>query len=119
MMSVAQSVSEFFDIINKRDLSKLEEALTENARFYFPKTQPLLGKNRIVRFFKILFRQYPELAFKIRRQIVQGPLAAIHWTNYGVNKKQEPYENEGVTILEIKGDKIRFISDFFKDTGKF
>ena len=118
-MSVKKSVSEFFDIINERDLGKLAEALTDDARFYFPKTQPLLWKDRIIRFFKILYRQYPELAFEVRRTIVQDPMAAVHWTNRGVNKNQEPYENEGVTILEMEGDKIRFISDFFKDTGKF
>jgi hypothetical protein len=33
--------------------------------------------------------------------------------------RQEPYENEGVTILEMKGHRVSFISDFFKDTEKF
>jgi len=32
---------------------------------------------------------------------------------------RKPYENEGVTILEMERPRVRFISDFFKDTEKF
>jgi ketosteroid isomerase-like protein len=119
MMSEQSSITHFFDVFNNRDLDKLGDLLTENAEFYFPKTQPLLGKKQIIRFFNILFRQYPELEFKIQRKIIQGEMAAVHWTNRGASKRGEPYENEGVTLIEMEGDKIRFISDFFKDTSKF
>ena len=118
-MSEQQSIAYFFDLVNKRDLGKLEDLLTENAEFYFPKTQPLSGKKQIIRFFKILFRQYPELKFRIQKKIIQGQTAAVHWTNRGVSRKNEHYENEGVTILEMEGAKISFISDFFKDSEKF
>ena len=118
-MSDDRLIIHFFDFVNKRDMNKFKDLLTENAAFYFPKTRPLIGKERILRFFGILFRQYPELVFTIQRTIVQHPLAAVHWTNRGANRRQEPYENEGVTILEIEGPRVKFISDFFKDTGKF
>jgi hypothetical protein len=36
-----------------------------------------------------------------------------------MSRREEPYENEGVTILEMEAGRIRFISDFFKDTEKF
>jgi hypothetical protein len=52
-------------------------------------------------------------------KIIEGERSAIHWTNKGVSRKDEPYENEGITILEEDGEKISFISDFFKDTEKF
>lgn len=110
---------QFFDFINNRDLEQMENLLTETAEFYFPKTQPLLGRAQIVRFFKILFRQYPELSFQIKSIIIQENRAAVHWTNHGFNRRKEPYENEGVTILEEEGGRISFMSDFFKDTGKF
>ncbi len=51
--------------------------------------------------------------------IIQKNQAAVHWTNRGMNRKNKPYENQGVTILEIEKGKIKFISDFFKDTEKF
>ena len=51
--------------------------------------------------------------------IQQDERAAVHWTNQGMNRRREPYENEGVTILEMKNGKISYISDFFKNTEKF
>ena len=118
-MANEQFIQDFFAVFNHRNLDKMENLLSADAEFYFPKAQPLFGKNRILRFFNILFRQYPQLNFEIQRIIVQGHQAAIHWTNQGKNKGDVPYENEGVTILELENGKIRFISDFFKDTEKF
>jgi ketosteroid isomerase-like protein len=118
-MSDQNTLLSFFEFVNSRDMTRLGDLLTDSAEFYFPKTRPLIGKKRILRFFGILFRQYPELVFTVKRTIVQSPLAAVHWTNRGTNRRGEPYQNEGVTILEMAGPKVEFISDFFKDTGKF
>jgi ketosteroid isomerase-like protein len=112
-------VSRFFSHVNDRDLPKLEALLMDDSEFYFPKTKPLLGKNQIIRFFKILFHRFPQLEFRIQRTIIQGSKAAVHWSNRGTSRRNEPYENEGVTILEMEERGIRFISDFFKDTEKF
>ena len=109
----------FFDSVNKRDLERMGDLFTEETEFFFPKTQPLVGKERILRFFKILFRHYPELSFQIQRTIIEGQRAAVHWTNSGVNRKGESYENEGVTVFKEEGGRIAFMSDFFKDTEKF
>ena len=117
-MSNEYAVIQFFDFVNARDLKKMGDLLHSKAEFYFPKTQPLIGKDRIMRFFNILFRQYPEMFFKIHRVIQQEQHAAVHWTNRGINRRNERYVNEGVTILERKGNQIIFISDFFKDTEK-
>ena len=112
-------IREFFELFNQRNLDKMEHLFSPDAEFYFPKTQPLIGKDRILKFLNLLFRQYPELSFDIRRIILQGQQAAIHWTNQGKSRRNEPYENEGVTIMELLDGKIIFISDFFKDTEKF
>jgi ketosteroid isomerase-like protein len=68
---------------------------------------------------QILFRQYPDLVFTVHRTIVQGNRGAVHWSNRGKNRRGEPYENEGVTLMEFEEGKISYISDFFEDTGKF
>ena len=108
----------FFEVLNHRDTKEMEDLLGSDAEFYFPKTQPLIGRDPILKFLNILFRQYPKLVFKIQRIILQGDQAAVHWTNRGMNRRKEPYQNEGVTILEMQDGKISFISDFFKDTDK-
>ncbi len=118
-MPTDQTVKTFFEVFNKRDMGGMADLLDEDAELYFPKTQPLIGKERILKFLNILFRQYPELTFDIQRTVCEGSKAAVHWTNKGRSRKNEPYRNEGATILEIADDKITFISDFFKDTEKF
>jgi ketosteroid isomerase-like protein len=118
-MSDEQIILKFFEVFNNRDLDEMSQLLASTAEFYFPKTQPLLGKDRILKFLKLLFRQYPELSFNVKKVILQGDHAAVHWTNRGLNRRRKPYENEGVTILEMENGKIRYVSDFFKDTDKF
>jgi len=118
-MSDQQLIHSFFDVFNHRDPERISELLNPGAELYFPKTQPMVGRKRIFKFLSILFRQFPELTFTIQRTILQGNQAAVHWTNRGTDRRREPYQNEGVTILEIQDGKISFISDFFKDTERF
>jgi ketosteroid isomerase-like protein len=118
-MSENKTILQFFKMFNAHDIDAMGQLLASGAQFYFPKTQPLIGKDNILRFFKILFRHYPQLSFEIQRIIRQGDQAAVHWTNQGISRKKEPYQNEGVTILEMTADKISYISDFFKNTEKF
>ena len=109
----------FFDLINGREWDALEKFLAEDAEFHFPKTKPLLNKGRILKFMALLWKMVPELHFNVQRTIIQGNVAAVHWTNHGRDRKNPSYTNEGVTILEYKDDKITYISDFFKNTENF
>ena len=115
-MPETRLIRNFFDAVNIRDIDKMGEALHTDATFLFPKTAPLVGRERVIRFFKILFRQYPELLFDIQRIIGEDGWSAVHWTNRGTSRKKEPYQNEGVTLLEMKDAQIRLMSDFFKNT---
>ena len=115
-MSDKQLIYRFFDVFNHRDPAEMGDLLNPGAELHFPKTQPLLGRKRIFKFLNILFRRYPVLTFTIERVIAQGNHAAVHWTNRGLDRHKNPYQNEGVTLLEIQDGKISFISDFFKDT---
>lgn len=118
-MPSQDTIRGFFAAVNTRNSDEMGNFLRPDAEFLFPKTEPLVGKDRILRFFKILFRQYPELVFDVKSVIIQDQRAAVHWTNRGTSRGKELYENEGVTLLEWEGDGIRFMSDFFKDTEKF
>jgi ketosteroid isomerase-like protein len=118
-VAVEKAINDFFTFLNLRDLDRMKALLREDARLDFPKTQPLLGLDRILKFLHLLFRQYPKLVFTVHRTIVQENRGAVHWTNQGKNRRGEPYENEGMTLVEFDGGKIAYLSDFFKDTGKF
>ena len=41
-------IREFFGVFNQRNLDKMENLFSPDTEFYFPKTQPLIGKNRIL-----------------------------------------------------------------------
>jgi len=118
-MTNTDIILKFFQVLNGRDLNEADNLLVPQAEFFFPKTQPIIGKDRILKFLSIFFRQYPELFFTVVKVIHQGNQAAVHWTNRGINRRKEPYKNEGVTILEMENGKISYVSDFFKDTEKW
>ena len=119
MISISQTVVLFYELINRRDVGQMRNFLKDEAQFLFPKTQPLSGKEKILRFFQVLFLQYPQLTFEVQGIVAEEDRAAVHWVNHGVDRKKQPYENEGVTLFEFQDGQIVFMSDFFKDTGKF
>jgi len=114
-----ERIEEFFRLFNARDLEGLGDLLAEDAVFRFPKTDDLEGRERILRFLKLLFRRFPELEFTVKGIMSEGDAATAHWTNRGADRKGEPYENEGVTWVKWRDGDIVFISDFFKDTERF
>jgi ketosteroid isomerase-like protein len=118
-MDFEEIIKAFFAAANRRDLKAMDDLFSEEIEFYFPRTQPLIGKERVLRFFTILFRQYPQLTFHVHMTITEANKGAVHWTNKGANRRGDAYKNEGVTILRLKNNRICFLSDFFKDTGKF
>ncbi|MDR3553921.1 MAG: nuclear transport factor 2 family protein [Syntrophobacteraceae bacterium] len=119
MADLNGTVFEFFELLSAKDLGGMATFLKEDARLFFPKTQPLIGRERIVKFFRILFRQYPRLIFTVEHSIAQDGKVAAHWRNRGIDRLNEPYENEGVTLFFFEDGLVTLMSDFFKDTEKF
>lgn len=119
MSDLSSQVTRFFELFSTQSLNQMGDLLKEDARLFFPKTQPLMGKEKILKFFQILFRQYPQLTFTICHTIVQEDKVAVHWKNKGITRKNESYENEGVTLFFFEDGMVTQMSDFFKDTGKF
>ena len=84
------TVTYFFSLLSSQDLEQMKPLLHSDARLYFPKTQPLAGRDRILCFFKILsvsenvlgsgtvgpdamtFRSSPITSDKIRLTTVAG-----------------------------------------------
>ncbi|MHC4779168.1 MAG: nuclear transport factor 2 family protein [Planctomycetota bacterium] len=108
-----------FEAMNGRDLTGLSTLLAPDGVFHFPGTEPLVGPEVIGRFLKILLRRFPALRFETERVIEQGESAAVEWRNRGEDRKGEPYENAGVTVIEMKDGRISYMSDTFKDTSVF
>lgn len=111
------AIKAVFGIMNARNLEQLNDILDVNAVFYFPGTPPIKGAQKIKTFLKVLFRRYPQLSFTTKRLIAEDNCAAVEWTNKGVDRTGELYTNEGVTVVELKNNRIVYISDTFKDTS--
>jgi len=106
-----------FNAMNSRDFSELEKNVTENVAFDFPGAGRIEGARRVILFLKALLRKYPKLHFTVSEVLVDKHKACAVWTNAGVSSDGGPYANSGITLLYFEGDKIRFISDYFKDTS--
>jgi ketosteroid isomerase-like protein len=106
-----------FTAMNTRELSELEECLAEDAVFDFPGAGTIAGKKKILLFLKILFRMYPRLTFTVQDIIIEGDQASAVWTNEGESKEGRPYQNRGVTLLQVSNGQIVSLSDYFKDTS--
>ena len=105
-----------FSSLNNRELSHLSNHLEENAAFDFPGTKLIEGRKKILQFFKILFRKYPRLSFKVEGSIAEGEQVCVLWSNEGITSKGNPYNNQGITVVRISEGKICYISDYFKNT---
>lgn len=114
-----RAVRTVFRAMNSRDPAELLALLADDAVFHFPGTKPIEGPDRIRRFIEILFHRYPKLHFTLGRVIADETAAAAEWTNEGENRQGEPYRNAGVTVVEVAGGRIVYLSDTFKDTAIF
>jgi ketosteroid isomerase-like protein len=106
-----------FSSLNNRDLSDLSQHLSEDAVFDFPGAGCIKGHKHILTFFKVLFRKYSRLTFNVGHVISEGKRVCVTWSNDGEDKNGNPYNNRGITLVEISNGKIVSISDYFKDTS--
>jgi ketosteroid isomerase-like protein len=110
-------VNVLFSSINNSDFDSLVNYLTTDASFDFPGTDLLVGQRKISFFMKVLKRKYPDLTFTVNDIIISDNKACAIWTNKGTETNGTKYQNSGVTIFNFDGDKIKFLSDYFKDTS--
>ena len=103
--------------MNTRDFFDLDHLLAENAVFDFPGVGSIEGRRRILLFFKVLFRKYPQLTFTVEDIIAEEDKVCVVWSNEGEDKKGNSYSNRGVTLVKLDNEKITSISDYFKDTS--
>lgn len=106
-----------FDAINNRDFETFEAIVTDGVRFDFPGVDLMEGRKRVVMFFKILFRKYSKLEFNVETVIADKSKTCVKWNNSGELSNGEAYSNVGLTWLDFEGEKIAFMSDYFKDTS--
>jgi ketosteroid isomerase-like protein len=106
-----------FQAMNQRDFDAFEQLITEDVAFDFPGAGRVEGKRRTLLLLKSILRKYPVLKFEVHEIISSGDRACAVWTNQGEASDGTQYQNSGMTLLHFSRGKIRFISDYFKDTS--
>jgi ketosteroid isomerase-like protein len=105
-----------FAAMNSGDFDQVSKDMSDDIVFDFPGIAPLEGQRRVIVFLKTLLRKYKNLVFKISDILTDNERACVVWTNFGEFKGEE-YANSGMTLIHFDGDKISFLSDYFKDTS--
>lgn len=106
-----------FEAMNSREFGPFENIITEDVSFDFPGVGRTEGSRRTLLLLKSLLRKYPKLRFTISEVITGENRACVVWTNQGEDIRGNPYSNSGITLLHFSQGKIRYISDYFKDTS--
>lgn len=112
-----KSARELFNSMNNRDFSDIESLLDENVCFDFPGVKRTEGIRTTRILLSALLRKYRDLVFSVHEILLDKDRACVVWTNKGIDNKNHPYENSGITLLYFKAGKISFLSDYFKDTS--
>ena len=110
-------ISILFEAMNSRNFSKIENQVREEIVFDFPGAGRIEGAKKVFVFLKALLRKYKTLTFTLSEVIVNKHAACAVWTNKGEHVNGAEYANSGVTLFHFSGDRICFLSDYFKDTS--
>lgn len=103
------------------ETEKLAKWFDEESELWLPPSEPVRGARRILTIFGLIFRRYKELAWEVQAVYPAGEGRLVYQTNSkGIFADGRPYANAILTIIEFSpAGKIRFLSDYFKDTAIF
>ena len=110
-------VSGLFESMNSRDFSTFEAITTEDVSLDFPGPGRVEGRRRSLLILRSILRRFSRLTFTISETIIEDQSACVVWFNEGEYNDGTQYENRGVTLIQLKGNLIAGISDYFKDTS--
>ena len=100
---------------------KLASWFDAESELWLPPCQVAKGEKRILTIFGLIFRRYRELFWEIRQIYPVAERKLIYETvSWGTFSDGRSYQNDIMTIIEFSpAGKIRFLSDYFKDTAIF
>ena len=117
LMEKQKLITALYKAMNTRDFSIIENQVTEDVAFDFPGAGRIEGAKRMFIFLRALLRKYKSLLFTVNEVLIDNNTACAVWTNKGEHIEGYDYANSGVTLFHFSGDKISFLSDYFKDTS--
>jgi ketosteroid isomerase-like protein len=118
-VSVPEKIAEQFvaalgKLERERDLETIAALFAENAEIdNVTSVEGKEGQGGAKEFWRIYRETFDEMRSTFSNQIITDGRAALEWQTRGSSKNGHEVEYEGVSILEIEGDKItRFYAYF-------
>ena len=86
-----------------------------------PPTEPIKGDRRILAMFRVIFRMYHEIHWKVTEVYPVGGNRYVYLTDsWGTIGKSTPYKNHILSIIDFDAaGRILYLSDYFKNTAIF
>lgn len=103
------------------ETEKLAKWFDEESELLLPPCEPARGARKILAIFGLIFRRYAELSWEVQTVYAAGGRKLVYQTeSKGTFADGRAYANDILTIIEFSpGGKIRFLSDYFKNTAIF
>lgn len=111
----------FIRDLQQCNVEAIRHWFTEKSILCMPPMPEIHGQRRILATFRIIFRKYSEIHWKVSDVYSAGNGRYIFATDsWGVIGKSTPYKNNILTIVDFDAEgHILFLSDYFKDTAIF
>lgn len=114
-------VSSFMQDLNSLDIENLSKWFDENSKIWIPPMTEVEGGKRILALFRTIFRKYNHIEWKASEIFNIGARRFFYETvSKGEMREKGVYNNQICTIIEFsETGKIKYLSDYFKDTACF
>jgi limonene-1,2-epoxide hydrolase len=111
----------FMADLESRDLERVEKWFAPDAVLWMPPTDPISGARRIAAMFRVIYRMYTEIHWAVQEVHSIGANRYIYATDsWGIIGSATSYKNHILSIIEFdEQDRIKYLSDYFKDTAIF
>ncbi|HSK82654.1 MAG TPA: nuclear transport factor 2 family protein [Rubrobacter sp.] len=110
-------VRHYFDLLNRNDLSGLQEIVSPNVVFFGPRApEGIYGREAFFEFIVALHRELPDLRFAEGEMVAQGSRVASVFTMTSTHSSQEGcakvIATEGMDLFHIADGRIQQINAY-------
>lgn len=124
-----KAIANAFEAMNRHNLSEFLSGWRDDGVFIYPGEIPasgtFQGKSAVEGWFRNFFEQFPKIQFDVQDICVRNIFAltgnnviAVHWNIQLTNRDGREGQNNGVTVITIKGGKVSLVKDFIFDLGE-
>lgn len=120
-MRMECKVTSFMQDLNSLKIENLQKWFNEESRIWIPPAKEIEGGGRILALFRAIFRKYENIEWKASEIFDLGNNKFFYETvSLGNLKGKGEYTNHICTVVSFsENGKIKFLSDYFKDTCMF